>query len=76
MSLVNTAAVNFIREIANNDHPRCFTKSEWSGWKQAENEAPTKPMRLFACRDCTSKYSQDMGERCVNRGMNINRIAK
>ena len=77
MSLLNIAIARWYNELSEQGgFPRCMSNREFSDWSDAESEAPTKPIRGFACRDCIAAYSKACGDRCALQGLNVARIAK
>lgn len=60
------------------DHPVCFTQKEFIAWKIHEIDAPTQPIRQFACRDCTRSYQQQMTREglCINPTLDLNRYGQ
>jgi hypothetical protein len=72
-------------EVIAREFPPCFSgKKQYEEWCRFEEEFGTKPMRRFACRDCTVEYQQAMvrQNRCLiwtqERGnqVSVKKIAK
>ena len=79
MSILNIAVALYTNELSEQGgFPRCMSKNEFRDWSAAESEAPTKPIRNFACRDCTSEYQQSQIKlgNCALERIHVGRIAK
>jgi len=77
MSTLNIAIARWTNHLSETGgFPDCMSKNEFTDWTEAEREAPTKPIREFACRDCTVAYAKACGDRCALKGLNVARIAK
>lgn len=66
--ILQKAVGSFIDHMERNKIPACFDKHEYKAWLKHELESPTKPIRGFVCRDCTSSYQKEMRiqGRCFN----------
>lgn len=79
MSTVNLAVALWTNHMSDQGgFPACMTRNEFSDWAEAEREAPTKPIREWACRDCDVAYQKRMVSegRCAIPKINVARIAK
>ena len=79
MSTVNLAVALWTNHLSDTGgFPACMSKNEFSDWSEAECEAPTKPIRQFACRDCTREYQvgQIKLGNCALERIHVGRIAK
>jgi len=77
MTTISVAVALWEHELAaNRGNPRCMTKVEYKSWLEAEAEAPTKPCRFWACRDCSNDYAKSQGNKCALKGLNITKITK
>jgi hypothetical protein len=76
--MLQSAIKNYSAHVKGNKNgkPACFTDEEWSAWLVHESEARTYPIRMFACRDCTYSYQQQMTVqgKCVNSDIDLEKI--